>query len=157
MSRSAKSQTYDGPLTAHTGFWLRFVSNHVSGAFRQKLAQHAVSVAEWALMRELYEHGGVAPGQLAVRLGMTRGGITKLVDKLAARALVTRSADPTDLRGQILALSAAGRRLVPVLGALADQNEREFFGHLPDATRAGLTTLLRELVAHHGLHGVPLE
>ncbi len=156
MTRTPRTP-YAGPLEAHLGFWLRSVSNHVSGAFRQKLAAHGVSVAEWALVRELAERGAVPPSRLAAHLGMTRGGITKVADKLVARGLVARTPDPGDLRGQLLALSASGRRLVPVLSALADLNEREFFGHLPPRQVATMTAFLRELVAHHGLHGVPLE
>lgn len=148
---------YQGPLKAHLGFWLRFVSNHVSGAFRQKLAQHGVSVAEWALMRELSEQGAIAPSQLAVHLGMTRGGITKIADKLVARSLVKRTSNDADLRGQMLDLSASGRRLIPVLSALADENEREFFGHLPRERVKEMAEFMRDLVEHHHLHGVPLE
>lgn len=158
MSRtSGAAPSYQGPLKAHLGFWLRFVSNHVSGAFRHKLAQHGVSVAEWALLRELSEQGAMAPSQLAVLLGVTRGGITKIADKLIARSLVTRTSNDGDLRGQSLALSASGRRLIPVLSALADANEREFFGHLPPDRLKEMTRFLRGLVEHHHLHGVPLE
>lgn len=158
MKKSAAiTPSYRGPLKAHLGFWLRFVSNHVSGAFRQKLAQHEVSVAEWALMRELSEHGAIAPSQLAVHLGMTRGGITKIVDKLVARLLVTRTTNEADLRGQTLELSAGGRRLIPVLSALADANEHEYFGHLPKEQMKEMTDFLRGIVEHHHLHGVPLE
>ncbi len=40
-------------LEAHLGYWLRYVSNHVSHAFALKVAAHGVSVAEWVVMREL--------------------------------------------------------------------------------------------------------
>jgi DNA-binding MarR family transcriptional regulator len=147
---------YDGPLTSHLGFWLRFVSNHVSGAFRQKLAKHDIAVAEWALMRELYENEQ-PPSEIALCLGMTRGGVTKLTDKLVARDLVVRTVSKADQRRQSLSLSSAGRRLVPQLAALADLNEREFFGHLPKATVQRLTEHMRALVEHHNLRSVPVQ
>ena len=34
-------------LENHTGFWLRFVSNHVSHGFARKVAGSGVTVAEW--------------------------------------------------------------------------------------------------------------
>jgi hypothetical protein len=40
-------------LTAHFGYWLRYVSNHVSHAFGRKLAGKGVTAAEWVLMRSL--------------------------------------------------------------------------------------------------------
>jgi DNA-binding MarR family transcriptional regulator len=157
MTKPPSSKLYDGPLTAHAGFWLRFVSNHVSGAFRQKLAEKGVAVAEWALMRSLYEQGAIAPSHLAVQLGITRGGITKIADKLLARFLVIRIPDAVDGRAHTLSLTAAGRRLVPMLAKLADENDREWFGHLPPETVATLTTMLRDIVDHHQLHAVPIE
>jgi len=155
MSKATKR--FDGPLTAHLGFWLRFVSNHVSGSFRQKLAQHDVSVAEWACLRELFGCDGLAPSQLATQLGMTRGGITKIVDKLVRSGFATRSSHATDQRGQVLGLTPAGRRLVPVLAALADLNDHECFGHLPPETVQQMTRFLRDLVDHHHLRSVPLS
>ena len=67
-------------LTAHLGYWLRFVSNHVSLAFARKLESRGVTVAEWVVLRELYESAPVAPSEVAERLGLTRGAITKLAD-----------------------------------------------------------------------------
>jgi len=157
MTKAPASKPYDGPLTAHTGFWLRFVSNHVSGAFRQKLSEKGVAVAEWALMRSLHEHGAIAPSQLAVQLGITRGGVTKIVDKLIVRSLVIRTPDAIDGRAHTLSLTATARRLVPVLAKLADENDQEWFGHLPPETIVALTGMLRGIVDHHQLHAVPLE
>ena len=42
-------------LESHLGYWLRYVSNHVSHAFSLKLAARGVTVAEWVVLRELYE------------------------------------------------------------------------------------------------------
>ena len=50
-------------LTDHLGYWLRFVSNHVSQAFASRVAAHGVSVAEWVLMRQLFDEHMQAAGQ----------------------------------------------------------------------------------------------
>ena len=60
-------------LTAHLGYWLRYVSNHVSQAFARKVEAHGVTVAEWVLMRQLLGEEALAPSRLAERMGMTRG------------------------------------------------------------------------------------
>ena len=64
------------PLGAHLGYWLRFVSNHVSYAFARKLADKDVTAAEWVVLHELYGERAVAPSSLADRLGLTRGAIS---------------------------------------------------------------------------------
>jgi DNA-binding MarR family transcriptional regulator len=136
---------------------LRFVSNHVSRGFSEKLATRAVTVAEWVVLRELFGHEGVVASDLATRLGMTRGGISKIIDRLESRGLLHRVSDQEDRRFQGLALTSAGRALVPRLATLADQNEAEYFGHLPAAKRAALEATLKELVSHHRFRTIPIE
>ncbi|MCC8428571.1 MarR family transcriptional regulator [Reyranella aquatilis] len=144
-------------LEFHLGYWLRFVSNHVSHAFSLKLQARDVTVAEWVVLRDLFDGDGVAPSLLADRLGMTRGAISKLADRLIAKELIERTAAMEDRRQQTLSLTAAGRKLVPALSALADRNDAEFFGHLKPAERAALEKMLRDIVRRHDLKTIPTE
>jgi DNA-binding MarR family transcriptional regulator len=145
------------PLEAHLGYWLRFVSNHVSHGFARKLEKRDVTAAEWVVLRELYEQDSVAPSDLSARLGLTRGAISKLMDRLVIKALVTRKASQADRRFQSIALTPQGRALVPKLAALADANDAEFFGHLAQKERALIEKLMRDIVARHGLRMLPLD
>lgn len=144
-------------LEDHLGYWLRYVSNQVSHAFSLKLAAREVTVAEWVMLRELYERDGMAPSALADRLGMTRGAISKLVDRLVAKSLLTRVPGKPDRRYQGLALTAAGRALVPELSALADRNDAEFFGHLKPADRAIIERIMEDIVRKLGLRTMPVD
>ena len=144
-------------LEKHVGYWLRFVSNHVSHAFMQKVEAKRVTVAEWAVMREMFEAGPVNPSQLAERLGMTRGAVSKLVERLCGKSLVKRRASDGDRRYQSVALTPKGRKLVPTLAQLADENDQEFFGHLSKDSQAGLVQLLKSLVHRHGWKNVPVS
>ncbi len=98
----------------------------------------------------------MAPSALAERLGMTRGSISKLADRLEAKTLIERSADQDDGRYQSLALTKAARGFVPQLATLADENEAEFFAHLTPAERAMLETVLKDIVRRKGLRNVPV-
>jgi len=144
-------------VESHLGYWLRFVSNHVSHAFSLKLQSRDVTVAEWVILRELYGRHATAPSALAERLGMTRGAISKLADRLAAKALLTRTLSREDRRYQSLALTAAGRALVPRLSALADRNDAEFFGHLGAAERRAIEDAMKEIVRRKALKTIPVE
>ena len=144
-------------LTAHLGYWLRYVSNHVSQTFARKVEGHGVTVAEWVLMRQLLGEEGLAPSRLATRMHMTRGAISKLADRLIAKSLLLRTADPEDGRAQTLSLTRAGRSMVPKLAALADANDAEFFDHLRPKDRAALLSLLREIVEKRGLKSLPVD
>jgi DNA-binding MarR family transcriptional regulator len=144
-------------LTSHLGYWLRLVSNHVSQAFARKVEAQGVTVAEWVLMRQMLEVDALAPSRLAERMGMTRGAVSKLADRLIAKSLLVRAADPQDGRAQTLALTAAGRAMVPALAALADANDAEFFDHLAPEDRAALRRILAGIVAERGLKSVPVD
>jgi DNA-binding MarR family transcriptional regulator len=144
-------------LKQHAGFWLRFVSNHVSHTFARKLLASGVTVAEWVVMRAMFDDEDTSPGVLAERIGMTRGGVSKLVDRLVAKKFVSRRDRSDDRRFQSIALTASGRRVIPQLSALADRNDEEFFHPLSAGERTALIATMRKLVDAHGLRTLPTE
>jgi DNA-binding MarR family transcriptional regulator len=155
MSRKPKPVS---ALDAHLGYWLRFVSNQVSHAFSLKLAARDVTVAEWVVMRDLYDRQEAVPSELAERLGMTRGAISKLADRLEAKSLSVRAAgDGDDRRYQTLTLTPRGRAIVPELSALADRNDAEFFGHLDATERAKIESVMKDIVRRQGMRSVPID
>lgn len=144
-------------LDSHLGYWLRYVSNQVSHAFAIKLAARDVTVAEWVVLRDLFDVDTVTPSQLAEKLGLSRGAVSKLADRLHDKGFLTRAANPEDRRYQSLALTPVGRRLVPTLSALADRNDVEFFGHLSATDRAAIEVAMRDIVRRLGLHNLPAD
>lgn len=144
-------------LTAHIGFWLRMVSNHVSHAFAAKLADKEVTVAEWSLMRALYGKEPMPPSRLADEMGLSRGAITKLADRLIAKSLIMREASADDGRAQTLALTDRGSALVPDLAALADRNDAEFFDCLTADERETLGRLLKSLAQRGSMTAIPIK
>ena len=144
-------------LHHHLGYWLRTVSNAVSHSFARKVEREGVTVAEWAFLRVLYDADWVAPSSVAQHMGMTRGAISKLADRLLQKGLVQRQANPDDRRAHTLALTPAGRRLVPRLATLADANDASLFGVLTPDERRRLETLLRKIAVAHELTNVPID
>lgn len=154
MSRSKGSDV--SPLDAHLGFWMRRVSNHVSGSFEELLKGAGCSVTEWVALRQLYEDGPSSHAALMGALGMTKGAVSKVVSRLEARGLVARRTRE-DFLGQSLELTDAGRELVPELARLADANDEAFFGQLADRQRRDLLELLKALAATHQMRTVPVD
>jgi DNA-binding MarR family transcriptional regulator len=142
-------------IEAHLGYWLRTVSNAVSHSFARSVEAEGVTVAEWVFLRMLYDVEGIAPSQLAERMGMTKGAISKLAERLVDKELVSRDAKADGQRGQTLMLKPAARQLVPRLAALADQNDTMFFGALSPEERDELERLLRLIARERGLSDIP--
>jgi DNA-binding MarR family transcriptional regulator len=141
-------------LTDHLGYWLRAVSNRVSQSFAVRLEAEGVSVAEWVMLRSLFD-AALPPSRLAETMGLTRGAITKLADRLIARGLLARRASEADGRAQTLALTRKGLALTPRLAAIADANDTAFFGPVSPADRRALLRLMQELSAQHGITDAP--
>jgi len=144
-------------LEVHLGYWLRRVSNHVSGAFAKALQERQASVAEWVVLNHVEEHPEIRPADLAETIGLTRGAISKVLDKLEKKRWLTRKTLEEDNRGQLLSLSQHGRRILPELREIADRNDQTVFDCLSAKEKAMLGQLLRKLTASNNISGVPVE
>jgi DNA-binding MarR family transcriptional regulator len=146
------------PLTSHIGFWMRFVSNHVSYAFADTLKSSGVTVAEWVILREMYNvHETTSVSRIAELTNLTRGAVSKLMSRLIETKLMTRSESTEDRRFQDVALTATGKALVPRLALLADDNDEMFFSALSQQERQVLMDLLKKLVSSNKLTKPPIN
>lgn len=109
------------------------------------------------MLREMFGAGSTSPSALAESTGLTRGAVSKLVDRLVDKRLAHRAEAVDDRRFQNVGLTPACRALVPRLAAHADENDEEFFSHLTARERQQLLAMLRKLVAAHNLTNVPTE
>jgi DNA-binding MarR family transcriptional regulator len=98
-----------------------------------------------------------SPSALAGATGLTRGAVSKLIDRLLEKKLVTRAESTEDRRFQDVSLTAPGRAIVPELAALADENDEEFFGQLSREERDRLVATLKKLVQVNQLSTLPVE
>jgi DNA-binding MarR family transcriptional regulator len=144
-------------LELHLGPWLRRVSNHVSGAFARALQTRHTSIAEWVVLCHVQERPGITQGELAEALNLTRGAVSKVIDKLETKNWIARSTKPGDSRVQLLSLTRRGSCILPQLAEIADQNDREFFGGLEADEGATLRRLLGKLAELHQIRDVPSE
>jgi DNA-binding MarR family transcriptional regulator len=145
------------PLETHLGYWLRRVSNRVSAEFARALQSRGVSVAEWVALSEIGQRAETRPAELADALGMTRGAISKVLDKLEARDWIARRELAEDHRVQLLSLTRQGRRALPQLAEIADRNDARFFDCLDAGERVELRRLLAKLSEFHHIHDIPVE
>ncbi len=160
--KRARSQSEPHPgkvshLQDHLGFWLRMVSNQVSHRFAQSLEGSGVTVAEWVILRMMYSAGTTSPSSVAALTGLTRGAVSKLIERLREKQLLTRVEAAGDRRFQDVALTPTGNAIVPQLAALADSNDREFFRHLSSEEHQQLLRTLKKLVLANQIQKIPTE
>src|SRR3546814_16592391 len=111
-------------LNAHMGYLLRVASNAVSHEFARKIADEDVTVAQWSLMRVLYDSDPLAPTALADKMGMTKGSISKLAARLLYQSIIACSDNPNDKRAHTLSLTARGHDKQPVLATINSESRQ---------------------------------
>lgn len=84
-------------------------------AFERYSAAHVrqmgLTPAQFDVIATLGNTAGMNPKQLGQKTLITKGTLTGVIDRLQAKGLVRRLPDPSDGRGQIVQLTAAGQVL----------------------------------------------
>jgi DNA-binding MarR family transcriptional regulator len=76
---------------------------------------------------------GLRMSELAQRMFMTSGGLTRLADRLERDGLITRNRSPEDLRGYVVRMTPAGRKALKRANRQHLDDVRElFFDHLSE-------------------------
>lgn len=134
-------------LFDHLGYWHGRVAQVVHTALDRSLAKANITVSQWTVMVLLYHREADTVRDIARMTDLDAGAVTRLADRLEKKGYLRRTEDLSDRRSVLLSLTGPGRRLVPDLAALVDENDQAFFGVLsPDEIlqyRAILGKLIR--------------
>jgi len=105
--------------TAKNPIQLAEITTRLFNNCQEKEVRHAakfgVSVAEFRCLQVLMEAEKLTVNQLAKKMSLSSGRISRLVDKLVAKQLVTREGGTSDRRIYYLRLSEKGGKLANAL------------------------------------------
>jgi DNA-binding MarR family transcriptional regulator len=126
------------------------LAKHLDIARRGAFTSHGLESWEFDVLSPLRRQGPpfqLTPGALVRATLVTSGTMTNRIDRLAAADLVRREPDPTDKRGVLVTLTAAGAERVDA--ALTDLvgRENELLASLDETERKQLAGLMRTLLA----------
>jgi DNA-binding MarR family transcriptional regulator len=125
---------------------LRIAVARTARRLRQE-AGGALSPTLNAALATIERHGPLTPSELAARERVQRPTATKLVARLEADGWVARTADPTDGRSSLIAITPAGRALLKQLRSRKDLFLAQRLRALPAEDRATLERATRILEA----------
>jgi DNA-binding MarR family transcriptional regulator len=126
------------------------LARHLDLARRAAFAEHDLETWEFDVLSALRRAGApyaLSPGRLVTQTLVTSGTMTNRIDRLEQRGLLARSADPSDRRGVVVSLTAAGQAHVDAAMADLLERERALLERLEPAARDQLAAALRALVA----------
>lgn len=107
--------------------------------------RHGLGEGEFDVLAALRRAGEPyerAPGELALHTMVTTGAMTKRVDRLERDGLVTRRSGEGDGRRRVVALTAAGKRVIDRAFAEHMANERRLLDQLDPADARDLERIL---------------
>ncbi|MFV0407947.1 MAG: MarR family winged helix-turn-helix transcriptional regulator [Propioniciclava sp.] len=124
------------------------LSRHLDRARRTAFGRSDLEPWEWDVLSALRRAGDpyqLSPKQLLLQTLVSSGTMTNRIDRLVARRLVRREADPADGRSVLVTLTEDGRvRVDAAITRLVDA-EAALLAGLSHADRERLATLLRKL------------
>ena len=125
----------------------------LAGAYHRaaRARQIGVPQIELATLEHLEATGGLTPGELGHRLGLTSGGVTALTGRLIDAGYVTRERHPGDGRMRMLTLSPAGAERLREHMAPVREPLDEALAALPELDAELLARVLDELAAQREL------
>lgn len=120
------------------------VQNHAAA----DIARHGLTITEFGVMEALYHKGPLLLGEVQRKILVTSGGVTYLVDRLAAKGLVERRRCEKDRRAYYAALTPEGEALIrEIFPQHAAAIDRALAG-LDAAQKEQAIALLRTLGRH---------
>lgn len=84
----------------------------VMGPIRAMLADVGVTEQQWRVLRVLAERGTLDATEIADRSCLLMPSLTRILQTLTAKGLISRAPHPTDKRRQLVTITAQGRQLI---------------------------------------------
>lgn len=101
------------------------------------------------LLTELGRSGPLPLSELGTRVSLEKSWVSRAVEAMAARGLVTKEPNPSDARSWLVTLTAEGERTVRELNQTLDDHAQRLLASLSarerDAVENSLLTLLKAL------------
>ena len=136
--------------------WLAMVQSHavlLEALERDLTAAHNLPLTWFEVLMRLVEapQGMVQMQDLVETAWLSKSGVTRLVDRMAAAGLVDRQACASDRRVTYARITPAGRRaLTAAIPTHVADVEREFAQHLTVEEQRVLRQLLTKVLQAHG-------
>ncbi|MEA4857811.1 MAG: MarR family transcriptional regulator [Solidesulfovibrio sp.] len=108
---------------------------------------HDVTPEQWVVLYRLYETPGLSQAELGERSVKDKTTITRILDRLSDKDLLTRRRDPLDRRSQRIDLTPAGRALVGQLVPLVRAYATASFADVPPEDSETLRRILGNIEA----------
>jgi MarR family transcriptional regulator, organic hydroperoxide resistance regulator len=113
----------------------------------EAMSRHGVRVCQHIVLSVLWEQDGLAPGEIARRLGIATPTIVNTATRMQEAGLIVRRPDPADARLARLYMTPRGRAAREPVRAARAALERHATATLTAAERDHLRSALTKIIA----------
>ena len=114
--------------------------------FERRFAAFGLTMQQAGVLARCGVFAEVSPARIAGFLGTDTAAMTRLIDQLEERGLVTRKPHPRDRRSILLEPTPPGRALLPRLRRIFMQAERTFLSGFTSSEAEQLRALLARMI-----------
>lgn len=112
---------------------------------RSQMTCCGVSVSQCYILETLHRFGALSMNQLAKRMYIEISTVTRVVEELVKKKLVTREEDPKDRRIRLITITDAGEAVFQESWKAVFASERQILDSFPAKEREVLIRFLRRL------------
>lgn len=84
----------------------------VMGPIRNLLSDSDLTEQQWRVLRVVQESGGIDPTQISDQACLLLPSLTRILQKLDEKGLISRTRDQVDRRRQVIRITAAGETII---------------------------------------------
>lgn len=135
-------------LYASTGYWVTRLARAMESDLERRLALLGVPRASWAVLCAIAFDGKSTPSALSSFIGIDGAAVTRHVDRVVERGLVSRERDSQDRRCINLMMTAKGKSLVRKLAAESTATNEQFLACLTASEARALRETIRKMLSN---------
>lgn len=112
---------------------------------RNEITCCGISVSQCYVLEALHFQGAITMNKLAQQMHLSISTITRVVDQLEGKKLVTRKQHPKDSRARIIKLTPKGEKVFLQSWTNVFESEKKIFENIKPEHRKVLLSLLKDL------------
>jgi DNA-binding MarR family transcriptional regulator len=128
---------------------LNSIVRAVSDQLARQLEETGINLGEFDVLATLHRHGRGAkltPKEIAAATFVTPSGLTSRLARLAKMGLISRQADPSDGRGALIKITAAGKRVADRGIEIVVATQDRYINELSPQMKKGLDQSMARLI-----------
>lgn len=132
------------------GYLLKRVRSMLSAAVEREIADHDVTYEQWGVLLMILKDRGDTAAMLARGMECDTGSMTRMLDRLEAKDLISRTRSTDDRRRVELELTTGGKRVAErLVAAIVKVLNRHLEGFSVDELEL-FKSFLRRMIANRG-------